>query len=205
LALIVSIVENSCFVYREPGDPVFRPNRSKSSWSPPGWYGAESRLLYNVQKILNGRGYDLCKRRMWTDGHMFGSEFSQYLRSRDIKKTPSLYFYQANAALEVAAAESWNVLRRVELDVIFGAGWADDRNFEKQTRQWVRAIESNHPCYEVSWDAEATIDGHNAVRRLYRGFTSLEEAKAFLATDPGDSYCLIDRRTGERVGALSLA
>ena len=47
--MIVSIVGCSCYVYREPGDPVFRPNRSKLSWSAPGWYGAESRLLYNVQ------------------------------------------------------------------------------------------------------------------------------------------------------------
>ncbi len=33
---IVSIVGCSCYVYREPGDPAFRPNRSRSSWSPPG-------------------------------------------------------------------------------------------------------------------------------------------------------------------------
>src|SRR4051794_38501990 len=76
--MIASIVGESCYVYREPGDPVLRPNGSKNSWSPPGWYAAESRLLYNVQKILNGRGHDLLKKRIWRDGHMFGCEHSQY-------------------------------------------------------------------------------------------------------------------------------
>jgi hypothetical protein len=54
--MIVSIVGGSCYVYRQPGDPVFRPNRSRYSWSPPGWYGAESRLLYNVGKMLTCQG-----------------------------------------------------------------------------------------------------------------------------------------------------
>jgi hypothetical protein len=56
-----------------------------------------------------------------------------------------------------------------------------------------------HPCYEVSWEAKASIDGHNAVRRLYRGFTSLDEARIFFETEPGDSCRLINRRTGKLV------
>lgn len=75
--MIVSIVGTTCYVYKEPGDRLFRPNKSKLSWSPPGWYAAESRLLHHVQKILNRRGYDLCKKRIWRDGHMFGAEYSQ--------------------------------------------------------------------------------------------------------------------------------
>ena len=203
LALLVTIVGTSCYVYREPSDPVFRPNRSKSSWSPPGWYGAESRLQYNVQKILNGRGYGLYKRRMWKDGHMFGSDHSQYLRSRNIKRCPSLYIYHADSALEVAA-ESYNVLGRVELDVMLGVGWADDRYFENQTREWVSRAEADHPCFEVSWMGEATIDGSTASRRLYRGFRDLDESRAFLATEPGDSCRLIDRQTRGRVAAPCL-
>src|SRR3954470_21306219 len=98
--MIVSIAGSSCYVYREPGDPVYRPNRSKHSWSPPGWYGAESRLLHNVKTILDGRGYGLIKKRMWRDGHMFGSDHTQYLRSRNPEAAPSLYVYHADAALE---------------------------------------------------------------------------------------------------------
>ena len=65
--MIVSIVGTSCYAHREPGDPVFRPNRSRNSWSPPGWYAAESRLLYAVQKVLNARGYDLLKKHRYVN------------------------------------------------------------------------------------------------------------------------------------------
>ncbi|MDB5350138.1 MAG: hypothetical protein JWN86_1385 [Planctomycetota bacterium] len=193
--MIVSIVGCRCYVYREPGDPVFRPNRSKLSWSAPGWYGAESRLLYKVQKILNQRDYGLLKKRMWRDGHMFGCEHTQYLRSRNLKAVPSLYLYHANAALEVAA-ESYNVLGRVRLDVVYGAGREDDPDFEQECWEWVRNREIEHSCYQVSWEAEATIDGFSTMRRHYRGFTSLVQAEAFLRTDPGESCRLIDRHAG---------
>jgi hypothetical protein len=196
--VIVSIVGASCYVYREPGDPTFRPNRSKSSWSPPGWYGAESRLLYNVQKILNARGYGLIKRRLWRDGHMYGSEHAQYLRSRNLKAVPSLYIYHGNYAIEVAA-ECYNALGRVRLYVAYGVGREDDAEFEMSCRGWVAKREASHPCYEVSWMADAKIDGNFSTRRLVRGFTSLDDARAFFDTDPGEYCHLIDRRTGERV------
>lgn len=196
--MIVSIVDTYCYAYRQPGDPVLRPNKSRTSWSPPGWYAAESRLLHHVQKILNRRGYGLLKRRMWRDGHLFGTEHTQYLRSRHLKAVPSLYVYHADSALEVAA-EDYNVLGRAELDVVYGAGREDAPEFEAAGREWVRHQESARPCYEVSWEAEATIDGHAAARRLYRGFTDLDSAMAFVEGDPGEACRLIDRRTGEAV------
>ena len=190
--MIVSIVGCSCYVYREPGDPEFRPNRSKHSWSPPGWYGAESRLLYNIQKILNDRGYDLLKKRMWRDGHMFGSDWTQYVRSRNLKAIPSLYIYHANYALEVAT-ESYNVLGRARFDVVYGAGREDYPDFERECREWVRRKEAEYPCFQVSWEAEAILDENAAVRRHYRAFTDLDQARAFLDSDPGESCQLIDR------------
>ena len=196
--MIVSIVDSSCYVYREPGDPMFRPNRGRSSWSPPGWYAAESRLLYNVQKILNLRGYDLLKKRMWRDGHMFGCEHSQYLRSRNLVGVPSIYIYHADYALEVAA-ESYNVLGRVRLDVAYGAGREDDAEFERICQEWVAVKEAAFTCYQVSWQGEATIDGYAAARRLYRAFTDLDQARAFLESDPEEACRLINRRTGEAV------
>ncbi len=153
--------------------------------------------MYNVQKILNERGYDLLKKRMWRDGHMFGGEHNQYVRSRDVKSVPSMYVYHANAALEVAA-ESFNTLGRVRLDVAYGVGREDDPDFEKTCREWVRQKESTFPCYQVSCVAEATIDGHTSARRLYRGFRDTGSATAFLGSDPGESCRLIDRHTGER-------
>jgi hypothetical protein len=47
--VIVTIGNCTCYVYRQPGDPVFRLNRTGSSWSPPGWYGAEPRLFHRVK------------------------------------------------------------------------------------------------------------------------------------------------------------
>jgi len=194
--MIVSIVGDSCFVYRQPADPVFRPNRSRSSWSPPGWYAAESRLLYNIQKALNLRGYNLLKKSMQQDGHMFGSEFTQYLRSRNLNDVPSFYLYHANYALEIAA-ESFNVLGRAEFAVVYGAGREDNPEFERTCRDRVARKESSLACYEVSWNSEATIDGHVAVHRLYRAFMDLDQASAFLKSEPGDSCRSIDRRSGE--------
>ena len=193
--MIVSIVGCSCYVYPEPGDPVFRPNRSRHSWSPPGWYAAESRLLYNVLKTLNRRGYGLIKKRMWRDEHMFGGDHTQYLRSRNMKGVPSLYVYHANYALEVAA-ESYNVLGRAVLDVVYGAGREEDHEFERACRDWVARREDGHPCYEVSWKGVATIDGHTTCRRLYRGFTHLGSAMAFSESDPGEECRLIELHTG---------
>jgi hypothetical protein len=195
MLMIISIVGTSCYVYREPGDPVFRPNRSKLSWSPPGWYGAESRLLYNVQKILNGRGYCLIKKRMWRDGHMFGSDHTQYLRSRNLKAIPSVYIYHSGYALEVAA-EWFNVIGRARFDVVYGVGREDDPDFERECRDWVKHKETIFPCYQVSWEQEATIDECSAVRRHYRAFTHVDEARVFLESDPGEACRLIDRHLG---------
>jgi hypothetical protein len=196
--MLVSIVGCSCYVYREPGDPVFRPNRSRKSWSPTGWYAAESRLLHHVQRTLNGRGYGLIKKRVWRDGHMFGCEQTQYLRSRDPGSVPSLYVYHADQATEIAA-ESFNVLGSVRLDVVFGAGREGDTDFEAACREWVRRHEAAHPCFEVSWEAEAVIDGHPAARRLYRAFTDQTQARAFLRSDPGGSCRMTDRTIDQTI------
>ena len=33
--MIVSIVGRTCYVYKQDGDPVFRPTRGDSSWNRP--------------------------------------------------------------------------------------------------------------------------------------------------------------------------
>lgn len=147
--MIVSIVGHSCYVYRQPGDPLFRPNHCRSSWSPPGWYGADSRLLHHVLRTLNARGYDLIKKRMWKDGHLCGTEHTQYLRSRNIRATPSLCIYHANHALEIAA-ESFNVLGRVVLRVEYGFGEEGDGSQTAASMALVREIESSQPVYDIA-------------------------------------------------------
>jgi hypothetical protein len=198
--MIVTIVGSCCYVYREDGDPVFRPSNGKSCWSPPGWYGAESRLLHHVKRILNRRGYPLIKKRMWRDGHLFGTEYSQYLRSRDIQKTPSLCVYHANYAIEISA-ESFNKLGRVELAVEYGLMEEDDG---AASRDRVQAFEAAHSCYEVSWDAPADLDSGVMTSgperyRHYKGFTDRSQAEAWLRSCPGEYPKLIDRRSGERL------
>jgi hypothetical protein len=201
--MIVSMIGHSCYVYRQDTDPVYRPNRSRSSWSPPGWYGAESRLLHHVLRTLNARGYDLIKKRMWRDGHLCGTEHDQYLRSRHVRGTPSLCLYHADHAVEIAA-ESYNVLGRVVLRVEYGLAEEGDGPQTATSMALVRDIERTRPVYEVSWDASADIESGVMTScperyRHYRGFTDLAEARAFLRGEPGESPKLIDRYTGERL------
>jgi hypothetical protein len=68
----VEVLEHICIVTKEPGDPRFSGNVNAAG---------ESRLLHHVKKILNERGYDLIKKRMWKDGHLV-DDMQQYLRTR---------------------------------------------------------------------------------------------------------------------------
>ena len=77
--------------------------------------------------------------------------------------------------------------------MVYGAGREDDPNFERACREWVRNRETAFQCYQVSWEAEAIIDGCASVRRHYRGFKDPERARAFLGSEPGELCELIDR------------
>ena len=198
--MIVTVVGSSCYVYKQDSDPIFRPTRGNSSWSAPGWYGAESRLLHHVKRILNQRGYDLIKKRMWRDGHIVGTEYSQYLRSRHVRGTPSLCIYHANHAVEISA-ELFNKIGMVELAVEYGLS---DESDAAASRAHVLAIEADHPCYEISWSAPADIDSGIMTSgpgryRHYRAFTDRDEAEAWLRSYPGEYPKLINRRTDERL------
>lgn len=82
----VTIDGNICRIEKETGDPIFRDSE---------WGSGESRLLYKVQQILNARGMDLIKKRMWKDGHMV-SEEQLYLRSRDMKKKDAIMLWNTH-------------------------------------------------------------------------------------------------------------
>ncbi|KKK87588.1 hypothetical protein LCGC14_2751730 [marine sediment metagenome] len=64
---------------KEEVSNVKEPSDSKIYASE--WGSAESLLLYRVKKILNAKGLDLIKKRMWKDGHMM-NDMQQYLRER---------------------------------------------------------------------------------------------------------------------------
>lgn len=97
-----------CELIREPGDPRFS-----------GTVGAkgESRLLYHLKQILNRRGYNLVKKRMWRDGHLV-DEMQQYLRTRSVHSPkPHIYIYNESWAIR-GAEEDFCKKGRVRLGVV---------------------------------------------------------------------------------------
>lgn len=89
-------------VQREKGDKPYRPGSARSF--SPGWYGAESNLLYTVQQYLKIKGIPCIKKRMWKDGHMWGSDETQYIRSPG-KKGQGWWLYDSAYALRIAAQD----------------------------------------------------------------------------------------------------
>ena len=108
----LSFSTKECYVWREKGDPKFRDS---------GWGSGESRLLYHVQQILKKEGHDLIKKRMHKDGHMYGDEKMQYLRTRSPKSArPHIYIYDAEWQLRNSATdfnENGEVTFRMETEV----------------------------------------------------------------------------------------
>ena len=92
----VKIEGNQCIVTREKGDRKYYRG---------GWGDGESQLLYAVKKILNARGYDLIKKRMWKDGHLWGDDTTQYLRTRKPSGNPLKDIYIFNDYWQIRGAE----------------------------------------------------------------------------------------------------
>jgi hypothetical protein len=87
-------------LFREPAD--YRPRRSV--WNPDPL----STLLHWVKNALNARGFDLVKRRMWRDGHMYGDETLSYLRTRKpTSPGPHVYVYDGDYAIRDAVRDWW--------------------------------------------------------------------------------------------------
>jgi len=63
----IIINKNVCKVYREEGDKKM-PN--------------ESRLLYQMKKILNANGFEFIKKLVYKDGHLYGDDNLHYLRAK---------------------------------------------------------------------------------------------------------------------------
>jgi hypothetical protein len=93
----VEIKNNACVVTSEAGDLKF--------------YGTvnavgESALLYHIKKMLNARGYDLIKKRMYKDGHMV-DDMQQYLRTRKPSGDPNKDIYIWNGMWAIAGANDY--------------------------------------------------------------------------------------------------
>ena len=69
----VFLGDRVCVVEREPGDRVPRGG---------SWGSAESQLWGWIRDALRARGHDVVRRRMQSDGHMYGDERLPYIRDR---------------------------------------------------------------------------------------------------------------------------
>ena len=97
----VEIINYACRVTKEPGDPKFSGVVNARG---------ESRLLYHIKNILNARGYDLIKKRMYKDGHLV-DDLQQYLRTRKKSGDPNKDIYIYNSMWNACGAEA--ILNRV--------------------------------------------------------------------------------------------
>ena len=98
-------------VTKEDGDPRFTSGGYGSS--------AESWFLHRVKLELQKLGMDVIKKRMWRDGHMFGDETNQYIRTRNAKSSlPHVYIYNGNYAF-CDAGERFNERGEVVLFMEF--------------------------------------------------------------------------------------
>ena len=111
----VEIKGNRCYVAREPGDRKYH----NSGWGACGCQG-ESQLLYHIQQVLNARGYNLAKQRMWRDGHLV-DDSQQYLKPRKPSGDPDkdIYIYNDYWAIEGAEEQYNSPDGKTSLAVIF--------------------------------------------------------------------------------------
>lgn len=80
----VEIIGNVCKVTRETGD--------KKIYS-------ESLLLYKVKNELIKQGYDVIKKLVQKDGHLYGDKYLHYIRTRNWKAKDFMMIYDNEYAL----------------------------------------------------------------------------------------------------------
>lgn len=88
----VILTEFTCTIEREPKDPLPRKG---------GWGTAESQLYYWIKKNLQAQGFDVVKRRIQSDGHIYGDEKLPYIRERKW----AFYIYDEQYAVRDIVAE----------------------------------------------------------------------------------------------------
>ena len=123
-------------VQREKGDKPYRPGSAKSF--SPGWHGAESNMLYAIQKYLKAKGIQCLKKRMWKDGHMWGSDETQYIRSPG-KKGQGWWLYDPAYALRIAA-QDFNNYAEVKLTLCFDVFAPDGEHRPTEIEQQAAAF-----------------------------------------------------------------
>jgi hypothetical protein len=84
----------------------------------PKYYN-DSTLLHQVKKALIAQGYDVIKKRMQKDGHMYGDETTQYIRTRGKRPGPdSFYVWDRHYAVRTLY-QRWNEDGGLRLEINF--------------------------------------------------------------------------------------
>jgi hypothetical protein len=108
MTVVIDIEAGTLTATKEKGDPKFKDS---------GWGSGESRLLHHIKLALIEQGHDVIKKRMWKDGHLYGDEQTQYIRTRSKKSPkPHIYIYDHRYALR-NSAEDFNKDGQVTLRV----------------------------------------------------------------------------------------
>lgn len=105
MKVTLDLENNICIVEREAQDkPLHRS----------GWQGADHDSIFylRVRRELQKQGHDVLSKRMWKDGHMYGSDATLYIRTRNKKK--GFMVYDGDYALRFAF-EDFNQKRVVYL------------------------------------------------------------------------------------------
>jgi len=109
-------------VQREKGDPKAQP--SGFTREQHGW-GAEIHLMGKLAAQLNQMGFSVCKANMQKDGHMYGDQWTPYVRTRkrDRRQAVSVQIYDGDYAIR-SAAEYFNKGETVRF-LVDGDIWKD--------------------------------------------------------------------------------
>jgi hypothetical protein len=70
----VELKDHVCIITREKDDPKYYG------------LGGESNIWYAIKVNLQKQGFDVIKKLMWKDGHLYGDDHTYYIRSRNLGK-----------------------------------------------------------------------------------------------------------------------
>lgn len=101
-------------IQREQHDP--RAKASGFTRETHGW-GAEIHLMGMLAKKLNAFGFNLLRKAMCKDGHMYGCDYTPYLRARTDKSlAPHIYIFDGDYALRLSS-EAYNARKLVVFNI----------------------------------------------------------------------------------------
>jgi hypothetical protein len=118
-------------IQREASDP--RAKASGFTRDLHGW-GAEIHLMGVLAKKLNALGFNLLRKNMGSDGHMYGTDHTPYIRVRNDKTAaPHIYIYDGEYALRLSS-QDYNARKPVQFNIEMDV-------FEKQSDCYGRIAE----------------------------------------------------------------